>query len=637
MRDKSFEKVDLLGVLATEDEVLREFDKEKMFINSVEEIQFYIKLLSSEPYDFPPLESGTTLFNCFANQLHNVGFHDDKSLSHEERFEKLTTFLENKLIKFNVHQKESTDYNRTYFYNGVNLFPITVSGISEKSITFHPYPIIEKTKINMELDELTEKLINKEDIGLGHLDGISKHADDIPPFLLYKDDTTLYAIGEVSDHQYSDRNGMRYLCDNGLDIYEIRTGDLDDIVFSDNSVAFITARLSQKIEENIQQLNEKNTENVQEHSATLKEKEFINQFKQVLSNRGLVYSEQDIINFHTSVKSSYLTIISGMSGTGKSKIVQAYAEALKLNSDFKIIPVSPAWTEDSDLIGYADTLNMIYRPSETELVDILKTASEKAHKESLFLICLDEMNLARVEHYFSQFLSILEADTDKRKLTLYNKELQNRIYNSAQYGYEIPIQDNVRFIGTVNIDESTHEFSNKVLDRANVITLDIEPFRKIAEASEKKSLKTLDTKEYKKDYITEFISRNPKINFDNETIEFLQALHNCLYKTNIHFGIGPRIFKQIDNYIKNIPVYTNSFDKKVGLDYQIKQRVLTKIRGSKEELDILLGNYNLENDETKNSKIIEILDKYIDISSFQESRKTIKEKAKEVNLNGYTF
>ena len=81
------------------------------------------------------------------------------------------------------------------------------------------------------------------------------------------------------------------------------------------------------------------------------------------------------------------------------------------------------------------------------------------------------MNLARVEHYFSQFLSILERPAGQRELQLYDKQYMGKLYNAADYPFRIEIGSNVKFIGTVNVDETTFHFSDKVLDRANVIEL----------------------------------------------------------------------------------------------------------------------------------------------------------------------
>lgn len=141
-----------------------------------------------------------------------------------------------------------------------------------------------------------------------------------------------------------------------------------------------------------------------------------------------------------------------------------------------MIPVRPNWSDDSDLIGFVDSMHSVYRPDDAGFVNTLIEASKAENQDKLYLICFDEMNLARVEHYFSQFLSILEMPEQNRFLKLYAKEYETRLYNVDKYLSSVKIGNNLRFIGTVNMDESTFHFSDKVLDRANVIQLDLVPY-----------------------------------------------------------------------------------------------------------------------------------------------------------------
>ena len=204
---------------------------------------------------------------------------------------------------------------------------------------------------------------------------------------------------------------------------------------------------------------------------------FIKHFEQTANESGLYYTVKDLINFHTAVKSSPLVILSGLSGTGKSQLVWCYAKALGLEKEsLKMIPVRPNWSDDSDLIGFVDSMHSVYRPDDAGFVNTLIEASKAENQDKLYLICFDEMNLARVEHYFSQFLSILEMPEQNRFLKLYAKEYETRLYNVDKYPSSVKIGNNLRFIGTVNMDESTFHFSDKVLDRANVIQLDLVPY-----------------------------------------------------------------------------------------------------------------------------------------------------------------
>src|SRR5699024_9122188 len=122
--------------------------------------------------------------------------------------------------------------------------------------------------------------------------------------------------------------------------------------------------------------------------------------------------------------------------------------------------------------------------------------------------------------YFSQFLSLLESDESNRVLRLYSKELEGRLYNSEKYKPSIKIGQNVRFVGTVNIDDSTHHFSDKVLDRANLISLSVMPFADLAKITrdEKENLQT--DEDFANLYAESFMNRDKQIELDDITIEF---------------------------------------------------------------------------------------------------------------------
>ena len=113
--------------------------------------------------------------------------------------------------------------------------------------------------------------------------------------------------------------------------------------------------------------------------------EFIEHFEAVAKKDGLFYTKKDLINFHAAVKSSSLVILSGLSGTGKSQLVQCYAKALGLIDDsFHMIPVRPNWNDDSDLIGFVDSMHMVYRPSDAGFINILMEACQERNKNKLY-------------------------------------------------------------------------------------------------------------------------------------------------------------------------------------------------------------------------------------------------------------
>lgn len=346
---------------------------------------------------------------------------------------------------------------------------------------------------------------------------------------------------------------------------------------------------------------------------------------------GLLYAKNDLINFHIAVKSSGLVILSGMSGTGKSKLITIYAKTLGLNDRFRMIPVSPAWTDDSDLLGYLDYKNMIYRPADTDLVNFLLKAQDDPEK--LYMVCFDEMNLARVEHYFSQFISVLENNDDERFIQLYNSNLENRVYNSNVYPSKILVRKNVIFVGTVNIDESTFHFSDKVLDRANVIKLNMCSFNELAEVKKNIILEDIDEIDFNTNDF--FETNNTFFTMTNDELSFLDELNYCLKANNPRMGIGYRVISQINQYLSATP-QDIGYSRQEAFDNLIVQRILTKLRGADDQIIKLIGNLSEEN-KLDNSLLYDLFEKYLNVSDFKHCKNVLYQKAKELKLYGYTI
>ena len=309
----------------------------------------------------------------------------------------------------------------------------------------------------------------------------------------------------------------------------------------DETVQLIMAETTNEIGDEKDSFTSNNTD-------AFSEQEFIAQFLSCVEQKGFLYDKKDLYNFHVAAKSSKLLILSGMSGIGKSALVRLYGEALGLSaSQMAFLPVRPSWMDDGDILGYLDKNSMLYYPSDTGLAELLVEASK--HPEKMYMVCFDEMNLARVEHYFAQFISVLEKK-DSRKIQLYNPSLENRVHNSHLYPAQISIGDNVLFMGTVNMDESTYHFSDKVLDRANVITLHQ---RKFADMKSFCPVKDGLFVPISADAYRKFRVENKKVRLSNEELELLDALNEALQESRVSGGIGYRVAFDIDRYVENIP------------------------------------------------------------------------------------
>lgn len=389
----------------------------------------------------------------------------------------------------------------------------------------------------------------------------------------------------------------------------------------DETVQLIMAETTNEIGDEKDSFTSNNTD-------AFSEQEFIAQFLSCVEQKGFLYDKKDLYNFHVAAKSSKLLILSGMSGIGKSALVRLYGEALGLSaSQMAFLPVRPSWMDDGDILGYLDKNSMLYYPSDTGLAELLVEASK--HPEKMYMVCFDEMNLARVEHYFAQFISVLEKK-DSRKIQLYNPSLENRVHNSHLYPAQISIGDNVLFMGTVNMDESTYHFSDKVLDRANVITLHQ---RKFADMKSFCPVKDGLFVPISADAYRKFRAENKKVRLSNEELELLDALNEALQESRVSGGIGYRVAFDIDRYVENIPSLKD-FTRGDGLDLQIVQRILTKVRGSREQLQTLLS---MTDDGKVGGKLMDLFATYKNVSSFTESKKVLMRKAKELKLYDYTI
>ncbi|PKL77061.1 MAG: hypothetical protein CVV27_07135 [Candidatus Melainabacteria bacterium HGW-Melainabacteria-1] len=167
---------------------------------------------------------------------------------------------------------------------------------------------------------------------------------------------------------------------------------------------------------------------------------------------GFHYEPWQIANFFTALKTKPFAILAGISGTGKSKLPTLVGELT--GAKVELIAVRPDWTDSSDVIGYQNLQDTFVKGQLLQLAEQAQSNPERMH------ICiLDEMNLARVEQYFAEVLSLIE---DRRL----NEGGYRSHYPLTKHEPEIFFPANLLLVGTVNMDETTHGFSKKVLDRA---------------------------------------------------------------------------------------------------------------------------------------------------------------------------
>ncbi|MCQ6533061.1 MrcB family domain-containing protein [Bacillus mycoides] len=304
----------------------------------------------------------------------------------------------------------------------------------------------------------------------------------------------------------------------------------------------------------------------------LDQQSIIDHVSSYIQSKGFFYEKKDLINFFLSLKTKPFVILSGISGTGKTKIVQWFAESLgatEENGQFTLIPVRPDWSDSSDLLGY---VNLQGEFQERPLIKVLEAADANPNRP--YFVVLDEMNLARVEYYFSDFLSVIESRKWKDRKIVTSPVLPESITNK-----HITIPSNVYIIGTVNMDETTHPLSKKVLDRANTIefnTVNLDYFNFLMDVEEKEaevaSNRSLET-EYL--HLKECFKENEDLvrNISTILIEINKMLES------VGAQVGYRIRDEICFYMAyNEQGKLLSFDE--ALDYQIYQKILPRLAGS---------------------------------------------------------
>lgn len=275
-----------------------------------------------------------------------------------------------------------------------------------------------------------------------------------------------------------------------------------------------------------------------------------------ITNKGMRISERTLRRYHLSIINKGFIILSGVSGTGKTWLAELYAHAIGAKS--LVVAVAPNWTSNEDLLGFYNPIDNEYKhtPFSQFLIEAQNEYAKALEEDRVpkpYHIILDEMNLARVEYYFAKFLSLMEIRSRNINATI-----------DIPPNEKILLTPNLFFIGTINVDETTFGFADKVYDRAQLIEIEI--------------------------------SRE----------DMIEAIGNEDYRTIIIdiwdtiFEIAPfayRVISDIKKYIEDGKKL--NIDWKESLDEQILQKVLPKIKGTDMEVGTKLEELKkiFENEE----------------------------------------
>ncbi|NYE58432.1 MrcB family domain-containing protein [Carboxydothermus ferrireducens] len=346
----------------------------------------------------------------------------------------------------------------------------------------------------------------------------------------------------------------------------------------------------------------------------------IQKIKNYIQSKGFNYSYEELCNFYLSLKTKPFVILAGISGTGKSKLVRLFAEAVGAtteNGRFSIIPVRPDWNDNSELFGYKNIKDEFVPGYLTKIIEKAKIETDKP-----YFVCLDEMNLARVEYYLSDYLSLIES----RKFS--GNEI---ITDKLEFVNGITIPQNLYLIGTVNMDDTTYSFSRKVLDRTNTIEFsevdfDLEHFIVNADEQIEIGYEELDNSFFRSDYLTIKDALKEDIEYVKTINNKITHLNEILKKANKHFGYRVRdeiVFYML--YNKKLQL----LDEEIAFDYQIMQKILPTIVGSEQKIkEILIELYNFCNPNHQIADLpsyIEDAEKFLGEATYKKSAKKIIE------------
>lgn len=300
---------------------------------------------------------------------------------------------------------------------------------------------------------------------------------------------------------------------------------------------------------------------------------------------GLYFNERLLYSFHTSLKTSEwspLTVLAGVSGTGKSKLPELYSRFGGLY--FLPLAVQPDWDSPQSLFGYFNSIDNNYNATTllramAQFQDSRDGAAVGSLSDRMLLVLLDEMNLAHVELYFSDMLSKLESRRGNSKAPYIDIDI-----GAGHDKYPVQLSRNMLWVGTMNEDETTKSLSDKVLDRGNLINFP----RPVIFESRHQPQQAAPGPILRKDNWNRWV--NHKYTFTNEMEPYklgLEAINERL--EHVGRALGHRVWQSVENYVANHPLVIRAAEEDNADDLAryiassfeeaVVHKVMPKLRG----------------------------------------------------------
>ncbi len=446
-----------------------------------------------------------------------------------------------------------------------------------------------------------------------------------PVYLYFKEKNLLilaYGISESNtpDRSWNLQNGKTikdYFAENSLGeptnyggsfvykVYDLKKEFVEPQI--DNDLNSLISIYKSNLPNKLQTPKEK-VKRIIEFKITTEQIKFdLKSFQAKAQESGLIFAPQLIQRFVASLCTKPFVICSGLSGSGKTKLAQAFAQWISEDkSQYAIVPVGADWTNREPLLGYPNALDKEeYVSPENGVLDLMLKAKQnienKEEPTKPYFLILDEMNLSHVERYFADFLSTMESGDN---IPLHKIESE-----SQEIPQSIKLPRNLFIIGTVNVDETTYMFSPKVLDRANSIEFrltekDLEDF---IDSDIKLNMDILTAKgaNMGENFMAMALQETDK-NL-KPTADDLKLFFSELKKSGAEFGY--RTASEIGRLMYMLKELGEDGD--TLLDIAIMQKLLPKLHGSRNKLTKvlpILGGFCLSD----SSKIKEVyLDKFV--------------------------
>lgn len=316
------------------------------------------------------------------------------------------------------------------------------------------------------------------------------------------------------------------------------------------------------------------------------------------------YPRGEVRRLHAALNYSgrkHFAILAGLSGSGKTQLALQYARAVhgveSLDAPDPLLfvcPVRPDWTDPTGLTGYPDVLSGKYLVPPFLEALLLAVANPDA---PVFVV-LDEMNLARVEHYFSDVLSCIEARGELLRLHASSVPLEGSTGISVPAA--VPMPKNLFVIGTINIDETTRSLSDKVLDRAQLI-----------------EMASIDLP----GFLAVLAEREPELaNAVGACRPHLESVHSTLQPHGLSFGY--RVAEEVVRYVSFASsALAGGREAQSTMDDLMVQKLLAKLRGSERQRQMLTDlRTSLAGMPQASGLLDRMLTELEDFGSFQASR-----------------